>query len=187
MGALAEGQEVVSVALMGKKRKAPTRREREKQVAAEFDQATVQSTEAHVLESRPDDALFVVDQAGDAARRKRAYELMKEFDKFRNNVMKEFDKFRNNVESMADDYCVINRKMCVVSADMEGLGTKICGVHEVVDVLQRNQGKFLEKIKVFSDDLAELDTFFDNVASKFNLHGVPLPKVRGKRKITIIR
>ena len=116
-----------------------------------------------------------------------AYELMKEFDKFRNNVMKEFDKFRNNVESMADDYCVIKRKMCVVSEDMEGLGTKICGVHEVVDVLQRNQGKFLEKIKVFSDDLAELDTFFDNVASKFNLHGVPLPKVRGKRKITIIR
>ena len=116
-----------------------------------------------------------------------AYELMKEFDKFRNNVMKEFDKFRNNVESMADDYCVIKRQMCVVSEDMEGLGTKICGVHEVVDVLQRNQGKFLEKIKVFSDDLAELDTFFDNVASKFNLHGVPLPKVRGKRKITIIR
>ena len=61
LGALAEGQEVVSVALMGKKRKAPTRREREKQVAAEFDEATVQSTEAHVLwspETRPDDALF---------------------------------------------------------------------------------------------------------------------------------
>ena len=93
--------------------------------------------------------------------------------------MKEFDKTKKNVEAIADGYCKI--------------GTQIGGVSEIVqviediDVLRRNQEKGTAKISDISEDLAELVTFVDNVANKFNLHDVPLLMVRGKRNIKIKR
>ena len=102
-------------------------------------------------------------------------------------LKKEFDKTRKNVEAIADGYCKIGTTNGGVSEDVEVIGTKICGVYEDIDVLQRNQEKGTAKISDISEDLAELVTFVDNVANKFNLHDVSLPMVRGTRNIKIKR